>query len=161
MHERRDTVESFEENTSFCVIGFSRTSLFWKQEDLSSDSPLYIFLQEWGSFHRDNMCTGRCSMCLAVALYPLAVISIICNIVLFFPNADVKYVQDGHLTAEVMYMGGLIGGGFMVSSVLSQLSERWHNFPLYFLYLTFFFRSVSNFILFDWALTSTCGEFAQ
>lgn len=45
-------------------------------------------------------------------------ISIICNIVLFFPGGEVKYATDGHITQEVLYMGGLIGGGFMVSSLL-------------------------------------------
>nr|XP_015816402.2 transmembrane 4 L6 family member 5 [Nothobranchius furzeri]XP_015816403.2 transmembrane 4 L6 family member 5 [Nothobranchius furzeri] len=61
-----------------------------------------------------NMCTGKCSQCIAVSLYPLALISIICNIVLFFPAGDVQYAKDGHITEEVKYMGGLIGGGVMV-----------------------------------------------
>ncbi|XP_076025045.1 transmembrane 4 L6 family member 4 [Genypterus blacodes] len=60
------------------------------------------------------MCTGRCSQCLAVALYPTAFTSILCNILLFFPNWDVKYAREGHLTEEVLYMGGLVGGGIMV-----------------------------------------------
>ncbi|XP_040006179.1 transmembrane 4 L6 family member 4 [Xiphias gladius] len=60
------------------------------------------------------MCTGRCSRCIAVTLYPLVVISIICNIVLFFPGGDIKYAKDGHITEEVKYMGGLVGGGLMV-----------------------------------------------
>ncbi|XP_067463951.1 transmembrane 4 L6 family member 1 [Thunnus thynnus] len=60
------------------------------------------------------MCTGKCSRCIAVTLYPLVVISIICNIVLFFPGGEIKYAKDGHITEEVKYMGGLIGGGIMV-----------------------------------------------
>ncbi|XP_053187310.1 transmembrane 4 L6 family member 1 [Scomber japonicus] len=60
------------------------------------------------------MCTGKCSRCIAVTLYPLALISIICNIVLFFPGGEIKYAKDGHITEEVKYMGGLIGGGLMV-----------------------------------------------
>uniref|UniRef100_A0A3B3ZFQ6 Uncharacterized protein n=1 Tax=Periophthalmus magnuspinnatus TaxID=409849 RepID=A0A3B3ZFQ6_9GOBI len=60
------------------------------------------------------MCTGRCSRFIAVALYPLALISIICNIVLFFPGGETKYAKDGHITEEVKYMGGLVGGGVMV-----------------------------------------------
>lgn len=60
------------------------------------------------------MCTGRCSRFIAVSLYPLAVISILCNIVLFFPGGDVKYAKDGHITEEVKYMGGLVGGGVLV-----------------------------------------------
>lgn len=64
------------------------------------------------------MCTGKCSRFIAVALYPLVVISIICNIVLFFPDGNVTYDKDGHITEEVKYMGGLIGGGVLVSGPL-------------------------------------------
>lgn len=60
------------------------------------------------------MCTGKCSLCIAVTLYPLALISIICNIVLFFPDGDIKYAKDGYITEEVKYMGGVIGGGILV-----------------------------------------------
>ncbi|XP_063043051.1 transmembrane 4 L6 family member 5-like [Engraulis encrasicolus] len=65
------------------------------------------------------MCTGKCAKCIAVSLYPLALTSIICNIILFFPGWDTKYVSndaDGkeRLTPEVKFMGGVIGGGIMV-----------------------------------------------
>ncbi|CAK6953696.1 transmembrane 4 L6 family member 4-like [Scomber scombrus] len=60
------------------------------------------------------MCTGKCTGCIGVILYPLVVISIICNIMLFFPGWDIKYVKDGHITVEVKYLGGLLGGGLMV-----------------------------------------------
>lgn len=74
------------------------------------------------------MCTGKCSRCIAVSLYPLVVISIICNIVLFFPGGDVKYAKDGHITEEVKYMGGLIGGGVMVSfQLLKRVTTGYHS----------------------------------
>ncbi|XP_041808542.1 transmembrane 4 L6 family member 5-like isoform X2 [Chelmon rostratus] len=60
------------------------------------------------------MCTGKCSRCIAISLYPLVLLSIICNIVLFFPGGSVKYAKDGHITREVKYMGGLVGGGLLV-----------------------------------------------
>ncbi|KAK1787761.1 hypothetical protein P4O66_016243 [Electrophorus voltai] len=60
------------------------------------------------------MCTGKCSRFVAGSLYPLAFISIICNIILFFPGWSVNYAQNGSLTEEVKYMGGLIGGGLLV-----------------------------------------------
>ncbi|XP_038563362.1 transmembrane 4 L6 family member 4-like [Micropterus salmoides] len=60
------------------------------------------------------MCTGKCSRCIAYTLYPLVVIAIICNIVLFFPGGDIKYAKDGHIAEEVKYMGGLVGGGLLV-----------------------------------------------
>lgn len=71
------------------------------------------------------MCTGACSKFIAVPLYILAAVSIICNIMLFFPDFDTTYAaQDGdgteRLTQEVKYMGGLVGGGLMVSRRLQS-----------------------------------------
>uniref|UniRef100_A0A8C6UQ28 Uncharacterized protein n=1 Tax=Neogobius melanostomus TaxID=47308 RepID=A0A8C6UQ28_9GOBI len=65
------------------------------------------------------MCTGACSKFVAYGLYPLAAISIICNIILFFPDFETKYTsEDGpetpRITEQVKYMGGLVGGGIMV-----------------------------------------------
>ncbi|XP_031707270.1 transmembrane 4 L6 family member 5 [Anarrhichthys ocellatus] len=65
------------------------------------------------------MCTGACSKFIAVPLYVMAAVSIICNIMLFFPGFETKYSaedMDGELriTEEVKYMAGLIGGGIMV-----------------------------------------------
>ncbi|XP_041656995.1 transmembrane 4 L6 family member 1-like [Cheilinus undulatus] len=60
------------------------------------------------------MCTGKCSHCIAVSLYPSVLISIACNILLFFPSWDNKYAKDGNLTVEVKYMGGVLGGGILV-----------------------------------------------
>ncbi|XP_041638456.1 transmembrane 4 L6 family member 5 [Cheilinus undulatus] len=65
------------------------------------------------------MCTGACSKFIAIPLYVLALVSVICNIILFFPDFQTKYAaedRDGkdRITEEVKYMGGLIGGGIMV-----------------------------------------------
>ncbi|XP_057711554.1 transmembrane 4 L6 family member 1 [Corythoichthys intestinalis] len=65
------------------------------------------------------MCTGACSKVVAVPLYVLALLSIICNIVLFFPDLDTSYAAEDRegkprITEEVKYMGGVIGGGIMV-----------------------------------------------
>ncbi|XP_073715813.1 transmembrane 4 L6 family member 4 [Misgurnus anguillicaudatus] len=61
------------------------------------------------------MCTRKCSLCIAGGLYPLALISIICNIILFFPGLDVKYALNGQITEEVKKLGGLVGGGVLSS----------------------------------------------
>nr|XP_055070269.1 transmembrane 4 L6 family member 5-like [Misgurnus anguillicaudatus] len=60
------------------------------------------------------MCTGKCSLCIGRTLYPLALISVICNIMLFFPDWNVKYAIKNQITEEVKLMGGLVGGGVMV-----------------------------------------------
>ncbi|XP_037323766.1 transmembrane 4 L6 family member 1-like [Pungitius pungitius] len=60
------------------------------------------------------MCSRSCSRWIGVSLYPLVLTSIICNIVLFFPGWDVKYAKEGHITQEVQYFGGIVGGGLMM-----------------------------------------------
>ncbi|XP_074518432.1 transmembrane 4 L6 family member 5 [Halichoeres trimaculatus] len=65
------------------------------------------------------MCTGSCSKFIAIPLYVLALVSVICNVILFFPDFDTKYAAEGEdgtrkLTEEVTYMGGLVGGGIMI-----------------------------------------------
>uniref|UniRef100_A0A3B4ZG39 Zgc:172079 n=1 Tax=Stegastes partitus TaxID=144197 RepID=A0A3B4ZG39_9TELE len=65
------------------------------------------------------MCTGACSKFIAVPLYVLAAVSIICNLMLFFPDFDTQYAAqdrkgEQRLTEEVKYMGGFLGGGLMV-----------------------------------------------
>uniref|UniRef100_A0A3B3UNP1 Transmembrane 4 L six family member 21b n=2 Tax=Poecilia latipinna TaxID=48699 RepID=A0A3B3UNP1_9TELE len=65
------------------------------------------------------MCTGACSKFIAIPLYVLALVSVICNIMLFFPDFSTEYASadsksEPKLTDEVKYMGGLIGGGIMV-----------------------------------------------
>ncbi|XP_066538257.1 transmembrane 4 L6 family member 5 [Hoplias malabaricus] len=65
------------------------------------------------------MCTGKCSKFIGITLYPLAVLSILCNILLFFPGWSTQYAKNDsenspRLTNEVKYMGGVIGGGIMV-----------------------------------------------
>ncbi|XP_027893173.1 transmembrane 4 L6 family member 5 [Xiphophorus couchianus] len=65
------------------------------------------------------MCTGSCSKFIAVPLYVLALVSVICNIMLFFPDFSTEYAgsdseSDPRLTNEVKYMGGFIGGGIMI-----------------------------------------------
>ncbi|KAM9827568.1 transmembrane 4 L6 family member 5-like [Neosynchiropus ocellatus] len=65
------------------------------------------------------MCTGACSKFIAIPLYVLALVSIICNIILFFPDFKTEYAELDRkdldtITEEVKYMGGVIGGGIMI-----------------------------------------------
>lgn len=76
------------------------------------------------------MCTGACAKFVAIGLYPLAAVSIICNIILFFPDFKTKFaaedsVDSPRITEEVKYMGGLVGGGIMVRTVLTILPRTY------------------------------------
>ncbi|XP_012722673.3 transmembrane 4 L6 family member 4 [Fundulus heteroclitus] len=105
--------------TSHSRTIFTEDFPFAKQSTFSTISPASekLKLKPGGRFYFQepaDMCTGKCSLCIAVTLYPLVLISIICNIVLFFPDGDIKYAKDDHITPEVKYMGGVIGGGILV-----------------------------------------------
>jgi len=63
------------------------------------------------------MCTAGCSRVIAIALYVLAAVSMICNIFLFFPDFSTEFTPD-KITEEARFMGGFIGGGVMVSLCL-------------------------------------------
>ncbi|XP_067827949.1 transmembrane 4 L6 family member 1-like isoform X2 [Heptranchias perlo] len=61
------------------------------------------------------MCTGKCAKCIGAALFPLAFLCIVANLFLFFPDFKVEYVEDpSKITPEVLYLGGIIGGGIMI-----------------------------------------------
>ncbi|XP_020646106.3 metallo-beta-lactamase domain-containing protein 1 isoform X2 [Pogona vitticeps] len=62
------------------------------------------------------MCTGTCSRVVGAALWPLALLGIVANILLAFPDWKTEYVHGWgkRLTPEVLYLGGLVGGGVMV-----------------------------------------------
>uniref|UniRef100_A0A8C5M7U1 Transmembrane 4 L six family member 5 n=1 Tax=Leptobrachium leishanense TaxID=445787 RepID=A0A8C5M7U1_9ANUR len=62
------------------------------------------------------MCTGKCSRFVGFALLPLGFLCIIANILLIFPDGQTKYTD--HITLQVWLMGGILGGGIMVSHIL-------------------------------------------
>ncbi|XP_063302069.1 transmembrane 4 L6 family member 4-like [Pelobates fuscus] len=62
------------------------------------------------------MCTGKCAKCIGVSLYPLVFVSIVSNLFLLFPDFKLEFVENSgeQLTPEVLYLGGIIGGGLLV-----------------------------------------------
>lgn len=82
------------------------------------------------------MCTGKCAKFIGISLYPLALLSIICNIFLFFPDFQITYSKEDaegfyRLTDEIKYMGGVVGGGILVRKF--YLVVLLSSFPLTFL----------------------------
>ncbi|XP_075711626.1 transmembrane 4 L6 family member 5-like [Rhinoderma darwinii] len=62
------------------------------------------------------MCTGKCAKFIGIALYPLSIVSIVCNLILLFPGWETDPVKnpEQQMTPEVLYLGGVIGGGILV-----------------------------------------------
>ncbi|XP_029436493.1 transmembrane 4 L6 family member 5-like [Rhinatrema bivittatum] len=62
------------------------------------------------------MCTGKCAKFIGASLYPLILANVICNVLLFFPGWSMEYIKNSgeYITSEVLYLGGLIGGGVLI-----------------------------------------------
>ncbi|KAJ6669450.1 hypothetical protein lerEdw1_008260, partial [Lerista edwardsae] len=57
----------------------------------------------------------KCGGCLSCLLIPLALWSIVINILLYFPDGKVLYASSNHLTNYVWYFEGICFSGIMVS----------------------------------------------
>ncbi|XP_035269982.1 transmembrane 4 L6 family member 18 [Anguilla anguilla] len=60
------------------------------------------------------MCSKSFTRSLGLALIPLALCCIIANVLLYFPNVEVKHVQEDHLTGYVWFFTGIVGGGVVM-----------------------------------------------
>lgn len=62
-----------------------------------------------------TMCYGKCARCIGQSLVGLAILCIVANILLYFPNGETKYASEDHLSKFVWFFSGIIGGGLLVS----------------------------------------------
>lgn len=62
-----------------------------------------------------TMCYGKCARCIGHSLVWLAIVCIVANILLYFPNGETKYASEDHLSHFVWFFSGIIGGGLLVS----------------------------------------------
>ncbi|XP_061431478.1 transmembrane 4 L6 family member 5-like isoform X2 [Lethenteron reissneri] len=64
------------------------------------------------------MCTGKCTMCVGISLIPLAVLAILGNALMFFPNGAVDHIfmeePTARITVYALFLGGIGGGGILV-----------------------------------------------
>lgn len=74
------------------------------------------------------MCFGKCARYIGYSLVLLAVLCIVANILLYFPNGETKYAYEDHLSRFVWYFTGIVGGGILVS--FSELFSLQNSSPL-------------------------------
>ncbi|XP_034568225.1 transmembrane 4 L6 family member 4 [Notolabrus celidotus] len=58
------------------------------------------------------MCSGGFAKCLGITLMPLCIVSVLCNILLFFPGGESVDIE--HITEQVLYFGGILGSGVLM-----------------------------------------------
>ncbi|KAM8977665.1 transmembrane 4 L6 family member 1-like [Pelodytes ibericus] len=58
------------------------------------------------------MCTGKCARFIGVALFPLGICAIICNLLLYFPSG--KILETEQITDFVWFFHGIVGAGLLV-----------------------------------------------
>lgn len=66
----------------------------------------------------EDMCFGSCARCIGYKLLILALLSIVANILLYFPNGETRFASEHHLGKYVECLHGILGGGFLVSNEL-------------------------------------------
>ncbi|KAM9031559.1 transmembrane 4 L6 family member 18 [Sminthopsis crassicaudata] len=71
----------------------------------------------------------RCSGCLSCLIIPLALWSIIVNILLYFPNGQTSYASSHKLTNYVWYFEGICFSGIMMLIVAAALLILERNTP--------------------------------
>uniref|UniRef100_A0A8C7E855 Transmembrane 4 L six family member 1 n=1 Tax=Nothoprocta perdicaria TaxID=30464 RepID=A0A8C7E855_NOTPE len=60
------------------------------------------------------MCFGNCARCTGYKLLVLALLCIVANILLYFPNGETRFASEHHLSKYVECLHGILGGGFLV-----------------------------------------------
>uniref|UniRef100_UPI00398E351F transmembrane 4 L6 family member 4-like n=1 Tax=Pristiophorus japonicus TaxID=55135 RepID=UPI00398E351F len=60
------------------------------------------------------MCYGKCARCLGITLVPLALLCIIANTLLFFPNGQTGFNTPERLAESVWCFSGILGSGVLM-----------------------------------------------
>ncbi|XP_068122918.1 transmembrane 4 L6 family member 1-like isoform X2 [Hyperolius riggenbachi] len=58
------------------------------------------------------MCTGKCAKLIGKLLFPLGILSITANLLLYFPNGNILEMEQ--ITDFVWYFHGIVGAGLLV-----------------------------------------------
>uniref|UniRef100_A0A673N5I8 Si:dkey-83h2.3 n=1 Tax=Sinocyclocheilus rhinocerous TaxID=307959 RepID=A0A673N5I8_9TELE len=61
------------------------------------------------------MCTGHCSRSVGMALIPTAIVCMLANALLLFPDLKYQYLTENHVTREAMWCSGIWASGLLVS----------------------------------------------
>uniref|UniRef100_A0A8C1PI77 Si:dkey-83h2.3 n=1 Tax=Cyprinus carpio TaxID=7962 RepID=A0A8C1PI77_CYPCA len=60
------------------------------------------------------MCTGHCSRSVGMALIPIAIVCMLANALLLFPDLKYQYLTENHVTREAMWCSGIWASGLLV-----------------------------------------------
>uniref|UniRef100_A0A7N6B3R7 Uncharacterized protein n=1 Tax=Anabas testudineus TaxID=64144 RepID=A0A7N6B3R7_ANATE len=63
------------------------------------------------------MCVSRCLRCVGMSLVAMAMVCILSNILLMFPDLNIHFLLDGHVTIQAIWATGVWGSGFLVCTL--------------------------------------------
>ncbi|XP_033933186.1 transmembrane 4 L6 family member 19 isoform X1 [Pseudochaenichthys georgianus] len=61
-----------------------------------------------------HMCVSRFLRCVSFSLVPMAIVCMLCNVLLLFPDLKIHFLLEGHVTREATWAPGLWGSGVLV-----------------------------------------------
>jgi len=61
-----------------------------------------------------EMCVGHCSRSVGTALIPIAIVCMVANVLLLFPDMKSQYLTERHVTTEAMLCSGIWASGLLV-----------------------------------------------
>ncbi|XP_053177546.1 transmembrane 4 L6 family member 1-like [Scomber japonicus] len=60
------------------------------------------------------MCVSRCLRCVGISLVPMAIVCMVANILLLFPDLKIRFLLEGHVTREATWAPGVWASGILV-----------------------------------------------
>ncbi|XP_039516061.1 transmembrane 4 L6 family member 5 isoform X1 [Pimephales promelas] len=72
-----------------------------------------------------EMCVGHCSRSVGTALIPIAIICMVANVLLLFPDMKSQYLTERHVTTEAMLCSGIWASGLLVLVAARGFTTRY------------------------------------
>ncbi|KAM9316479.1 transmembrane 4 L6 family member 1 [Gastrophryne carolinensis] len=97
-------------NKSHAPVNSSR--VWWAGSDPRADGCAMGYSKDLIS--GTKMCFGKCAKCIGYLLLVLAIMCIVANLLLYFPNGETRWAREDRLTNYVWFFIGIGGAGLLM-----------------------------------------------